>query len=131
MRGFTAVASRRALSAGTLLIFGGGLFLYQMTSLWLGPAGSREFHLSLTIPVIEDEFSEPTTSDVSLALGTLVVPDDAGSLAAPVPDRPSVAAGAHRRHVPASAPVASQPPATHPSAHPAPPTIVPKGDEAD
>ena len=126
---FTAVASRRTLSAGTLLFFGGGLALYQITSLVLGPAGGREFHLSLTIPVIEDELSEPKTSDFSLALGTLVAPDPAGPVSAPVADRSFGADGTHR--VPAPVRVASQPPATHPFAHPTPPTTVPKGDEAD
>lgn len=131
MPGFTAVAGRGALSAGTLLVFGGGLALYQMTSLVLGPAGSREFHLSLTIPVVEDELPERKTSDFSLALGTLVAPDPAGPASAPVADRSFVPAGAHRQRVPAPVPVASQSPATHPFAHPTPPTTVPKGDEAD
>ncbi len=130
MPGFTAVAGRRALSAVTLLVFGGGLALYQMTSLVLGPAGSREFHLSLTIPVVE-ELAEPKTSDVGLALRTLVAPGPAGPNSAPLPDRSFVAAGADRQRVPAPLPVASQPPATHPSAHPVPPTTVPKGDESD
>ncbi len=114
-----------------MLLFGGGFALYQITSLVLGPAGSRAFHLSLTIPVIEDELSELTTSDFSLALGTLVAPGPAGPVSAPVPARSFVAAGAHRQHVPAPLPVASQPRATHPSAHPVLPTTVPKGDEAD
>lgn len=131
MPGFTAVASRRTLSAGTLLLFGAGLALYQITSLVLGPAGSREFHLSLTIPVVEDELAELKTSDFSLALGTLVASDTAGPASAPVVDRSFVAAGAHRHRVPATVAVASQSPATLPSAHAAPPTIVPKGDEAD
>ncbi len=131
MRGFTAVASRRALSAGTLLVFGGGLALYQMTSLVLGPFGSRELHLSLTIPAIEDELSEPKTSGVNLAIGTLVGPGPAASVSVPstASDRASGAAGAHRRPAPTPLPV--QPAVTHPSSHPAPPTIVPKDDDAD
>ena len=131
MPGFTAVASPRTLSAGTLLLFGGGLVLYQITSLVLRPAGSREFHLSLTIPAVEEELSEPKTSDFSLALGTLGAPDPAAPASAPVADRSVVAAGAHRQRVPAPVPAASQPPATHPFAHPTPPITVPKGDEAD
>ncbi len=130
MPGFTAVAGHRALSAGTVLFFGGGFALYQITSLVLGPAASREFHLSLTIPDVE-ELAEPQTSDVGLALGTLVAPGAAGPNSAPVPDRSFVAAGAHRQRVPAPLPVASQPPATHPSAYPARPTTVPQDDEAD
>jgi len=53
MRGLLAVVGQRGLSAGTLLIAAGGLTLYQMTSLVLGPAGSRELHLSLAIPAVD------------------------------------------------------------------------------
>ena len=130
MPGFTVVAGRRALSAGTLLVFGGGLALYQMTSLVLGPAGSREFHLSLATPAVEDELSEPKASDLNLALGTLVAP----SLPASVSVRstgPSGAAGAHRQAAPAPVPIGAQAPPTHASALPRPPATGPKGDEED
>jgi hypothetical protein len=130
MPGFTAVASRRALSAGTLLVFGGGLALYQMTSLWLGPAGSREFHLSLTMPAVEEELSEPRTSDLNLALGTLVASRPAAS-ASVRSTGASGAAGAHRQAAPAPVPIGAQALPTHPSALPLPPATVPKGDKED
>lgn len=44
---------RHATSAGILLIFGAGLALYQLTSLALGPAGSRQIDLSVSIPGVE------------------------------------------------------------------------------
>ncbi len=133
MPGFTAVASRRALSAGTLLVFGGGLALYQMTSLVLGPAGSRELHLSLTIPAVEEELFEPATSNLNLGLGTLVGPGPAASvsLRSTARDRSSGVPALHRALAPVPVPVGSQPPATRPSGRPAPPTLVPEGHEAD
>ncbi len=126
MQAFTAVASRRALSAGTLLVFGGGLALYQMTSLVLGPAGSRELHLSLTIPAVEEELFEPTTSSVNLVLGTLVGPGPAVSVSLRYTARdPASGAPAARRPAP-PAPVAvtiGSQPATHPSGHPVAPIV--------
>jgi hypothetical protein len=54
-----AAATHRALSADALLAVGGGLALYQLTSLVLGPVGIRELHLSLTIPAADvDEPSD-------------------------------------------------------------------------
>lgn len=141
MQGLTAVASRRALSAGTLLVFGGGLVLYQMTSLVLGPAGSRQFHLSLSIPTVDqDELSEPITSSVNVALGTLVGPGPAASVAVRsiAWDR---AAGAPAIHGPATpqppVQVGFQPPAI--SSHPIAPIAgltdslanVRQGDDGD
>lgn len=133
MPGFTAVASRRILSAGTMLVFGGGLALYQMTSLVWGPAGSRDFHLSLSISAVEDELSEPNSGDFNLELGTLVAwgPAASGTAQLARPVRSSSAYGALRPAAPAPIPVASQSPAAHPSAHPVPPTTVPRGDEED
>jgi hypothetical protein len=133
MPGFTAVAGRRALSAGTLLVFGGGLALYQMTSLVLGPTGSREFHISLTIPAVEDEVSEPKISRVNLALGTLVAPGPAAPVSARSSgwDRAQGAAGEYRQAAPVPVPVGSLAPLAHPSSRPILPTTVPKGDEAD
>ena len=133
MPGFPAVASRRILSAGTLLVFGGGLAMYQMTSLVFGPAASRDFHLSLSIPAVEDELSEPNSGDFNLELGTLVAWGRAASGAAHSarPDRSSSGSSALRPAAPAPIPVASQSPAAHPSAHPVPPTTVPRGDEED
>ena len=85
MTAITAVASRRTLSAGTLLAVGGGVLLYQMTSLVLGPAGSRQLHVSLTIPAIEvNEPSLSLASGVNLVLGSLTAP-----ASAPVSGRPT------------------------------------------
>src|SRR5437764_10922884 len=73
MRGLLAVAGQRGLSAGTLLITAGGLTVYQMTSMVLGPAGSRELHLSLAIPAVDaDDVSEVATPGGSHALGMVV-----------------------------------------------------------
>ena len=71
MRGLNAVAGQRGLSAGTLLIAAGGLALYQMTSLVLGPAGSRELHLSLGIPAV-DEVSDAARPSGTHVLGAVV-----------------------------------------------------------
>ena len=80
MWGFTGVAGHRALSAGILLIAGGGLALYQMTSLVLGPGGSRELHISLTVPSADpDERAESWGNNH--ALGMVVAP--APSVTAP------------------------------------------------
>ena len=66
-----AAVRPRALSAATALAFGGGLALYQMTSLVLGPAGTRELHLSLSMPMVEaSERAEPVAPSADLALGS-------------------------------------------------------------
>src|SRR5437762_14214149 len=93
MRGLLAVAGQRGLSAGTLLIAAGGLTLYQMTSLVLGPAGSRELHLSLAIPAVDaDDVVGAATACGSHILG-LVVAVTPGSPATmwrrPAPPRPT------------------------------------------
>jgi hypothetical protein len=117
MWGFTGVAGHRALSAGTLLMAAGGLALYQMTSLVLGPAGSRELHLSLSIPVADpDERGESLASVRNLSLGTLDLPS-------PAPSARAATIHTHRGSStpagpPAAAPlppVAPQPPKTQPS----------------
>ena len=73
MRGLLAVSGQRGLSLGSLLIAVGGLTLYQMTSLVLGPAGSRELHLSLAIPAVDaDDVLEVATPSGSRALGMVV-----------------------------------------------------------
>ena len=70
---FTGVAGHRALSAGILLIAGGGLALYQMTSLVLGPGDSRQLHVSLTVPSADpDERAESWGNNH--ALGMVVAP---------------------------------------------------------
>lgn len=123
MSGPTGVTGHRGLRAGTLLIAAGGLALYQMTSLVLGPGGSRELHLSLSVPGVDaDERNESWTPSITLALGTLAGPAHAMSTRA----RSGVARGAEITPAaqPAVAPVrpvAPQPPSTHPSAPPVPP----------
>src|SRR5437763_1636457 len=106
MRGLLAVAGQRGLSAGTLLIAAGGLTLYQMTSLVLGPAGSRELHLSLAIPAVDaDDVSGAATPSGSHTLGMVVAISPASSptalrqaLLQPAQPRPTaVPAAAGRR----------------------------------
>ena len=123
MRAITGVASRRALSAGTLLVFVGGLALYQMTSLVLGPVGSREVHFSLTIPADEvEDLSEPFTSTANVVLGTRATQAAAavGAMTVFTPHRPKAASR------PQAAPAAPTPVAPTP-----PPTKRPKLDVGD
>ena len=111
MRGLLAVAGQRGLTTGTLLIAAGGLTLYQMTSLVLGPAGSRVLHLSLAIPAVDaDDFSEVATPSGSHTLGMVVAISPAPSptawrqeLRRPAPPSPTA--------TPATAPVFATPPA--------------------
>jgi hypothetical protein len=146
MSGLTGVTGHPALRGGTLLIAAGGLALYQMTSLVLGPGGSRQLHLSLSVPAADaDDQNESWAPSLTLALGTLAGPAQVSSTRA----RSGVAGG--RAITPAAAtpaaqpavapvrPVAPQPPATHPSLPPVPPIAgrpgplpgAPQGDEAD
>jgi hypothetical protein len=130
MRGLLAVAGQGGLSAGTLLIAAGGLALYQMTSMVLGPAGSRELHLSLAIPAVDaDEVSEAATPSGSHSLGTVVAITPAPS---PTALRPALLRPAQPRStaVPVPAPVVATPsalpvpsvsPAKHGHGHPQPP----------
>src|SRR5260370_28429787 len=75
MPGLAGVTGHRAYSAGTLLLAVGGLVLYQMTSLVLGPGGSRQLHLSLSVPGADtDERNESWAPSLTLALGTLAGP---------------------------------------------------------
>ena len=120
MPAITVAATGRGLSAGALLAFGGGLALYQLTSLVLGPAGSRELHLSLTIPAADvAEPSLPPASGATLVLGSLATPTPA-----PTPPHRSARPAAPRAAAPTSSPAispaapAATPPATHPSDKP-------------
>jgi hypothetical protein len=127
MWGFPGVAGHRALSAGTVLILGGGLVLYQMTSLVLGPSGCRQLDLSLTVPGADlEERSESWTSTKPVAIGTLAGPSRAASAPTPsVAHRGSATRAGHAAAPPVSVqPVASQAPTAHPSAPPAPPIAV-------
>src|ERR1700736_1266977 len=71
MWGSPGVAGHRVISAGTVLVVGAGLALYQMTSLVLGPGASRQPHLSLTVPAVDAaERTESWTSSGKLVLGS-------------------------------------------------------------
>jgi hypothetical protein len=120
MPAITAAATGRGLS-GALLAVGGGLALYQLTSLVLGPAGSRQLQLSLTIPAAEvAEPSLPPASGANLIIGSLATPTPAA------PHRASARPAAPRTAVPTPSPAISPsappatPPATHPSGKPKP-----------
>ena len=130
MRGLLAVAGQRGLSAGTLLITAGGLTLYQMTSLVLGPAGSRELHLSLAIPAVDaDDVSGTATRGGNHTLGMVVAITPAPSptalrqaLRQPAQPGPTaVPAAAPVLATPPALPVRSVPPAKHGHGHPQPP----------
>jgi len=114
MPAITVAATGRGLSAGALLAFGGGLALYH--SLVLGPAGSRELHLSLTIPAADvAEPSRPLASGAILVLGNLAAPTRA-----PTPPHRSARPAAPRAAAPTPSPAISPaaPAATPPAAHP-------------
>jgi hypothetical protein len=137
MSGFTGVSGHRTLSMGTLVIAGAVLALYQLTSLVLGPAGSRQLHLSLTVPAADsEEHIESWTSSGKLALGTLVAPAPAApawtrsvvahrasstpaGYVAPAPAAPVATPVPVATAVPVTAPV----PAPHPSGPPSPPIV--------
>ena len=126
MPGIIGGASRSAFSAAAVVL-GGGLGLYQMTSLVLGPAPSRQVHLSLAMPAIA--MSDPRVTETLVnhigTLATAAVPtaphQASGRSAAP---RSTVSAGPVAAPVAASPPalpVASPPPAKKGSGHSAPP----------
>ena len=132
MQGFSAVAERRAFSTGTLLIVAGGLALYQMTSLVLGPAGGRQLHLSLSLPAVEPDDRSESWSSANISLGTLapLAPAVSAQASSTVTHRASATTAGHKPAAPAtpvavtpSAPVVvtPQPPATQPAVHPTPP----------
>jgi hypothetical protein len=133
----SGVARGRALSTGTMLVFGGGLALYQMTSLVLGPVGSRQLQLSLTIPAVQvQDLSEPLTSSINVVLGTRAVPAAAVSGLTRVSAShraPSQSAVSRPKATPAAplsvAPVA--PPATQPSSHPLPSVVTDADSQPD
>ena len=76
----------QAFSVATVLVLGAGLALYQLTSLVLGPAGSRQLQLSLSIPAVEThDLSDPPAAS-SGVIGSLV-------RLVSVTSRPTVAAG--------------------------------------
>jgi hypothetical protein len=114
----------------------GGLALYQMTSLVLGPAGSRELHLSLAIPTVDaDELSDLLRPSVDQVLGMAVAATPIPSTTASRPalhraaqPRPTVAAVAPPIIATTPAlPVPSEPAARHRQGHAQPP----KQDDID
>jgi len=87
------LARGQAFSAAMVLILGCGLALYQMTSLMLGTAGSRQLDLSLSIPTVESrDFAEPLATKAGV-IGSLVTPLSAtsGSMAGRRIPQPSMA----------------------------------------
>jgi hypothetical protein len=130
MWGSPGVAGHRVISAGTVLVVGGGLALYQMTSLVLGPGGSRQLHLSLAVPAVDSqEGTESWTSSGKLVLGMLATPAPAArtstrsSVAHRVASTPAAsvaAAPGPAAPVASPVPVASPRPEPRPSEPPAP-----------
>ena len=130
MRGLLTVAGQRGLSAGTLLIAAAGLTLYQVTSLVLGPAGSRGLHLSLAIPAVDaDDVSGVAAPSGSHTLGIVVAIAPASSPTAwqpaqrrPTQPRPTaIPAAAPVVAIPPVLPVPSVPAVQHGHGHPPPP----------
>jgi hypothetical protein len=108
----------------------GGLALYQMTSLVLGPAGSRELHLSLAIPTVDaDELSQLVRPNVDQVLGMAVAATPTASATASrlalhraAQPRPTVPPAAAPIIAAAPAlPIPSEPAAKHGQGHPLPP----------
>jgi hypothetical protein len=128
MWGSPGVAGHRVISAGTVLVVGGGLALYQMTSLVLGPGGSRQLHLSLAVPAVDtQEPTESWTSGGKLVLGMLAPPAPAVRAAARslvahrVASTPAASvAAAPAAPLASPVPVASPRPEPRPSEPPAP-----------
>jgi hypothetical protein len=104
----SAAIGHRAISAATALAFGGGLALYQLTSLVLVPSGPRQLHLSLSVPSPDRmDRADPVASDTRLVLGRL-----APAVKPAATGRP--AARVHR--------IAAHP-TPRPSDHPRPPVV--------
>ena len=128
MRGLPTVAGYQALSAGTVLIAAGGLALYQMTSLVLGPAQARELPVSLTIPTVDaDRLPETVGPGASHILGMAVAPTPSATPSRQAQHRlaqPQAIATPNPAPIvatPTAHPVASEPPSKHKQRHPKPP----------
>lgn len=104
----------RAVSAGTLLLVGCGLVLYQMTSLVLAPQAIRQINLSMSVPAVnEDDLGAPLGGDITVVLGevaAIIAPNPPMPAAHLLPVRPIPVV----RHpaTPVALPVVSTPPAT-------------------
>jgi len=67
----TAAVGHRTVSVATALVVGGGLALYQMTSLVLGPVGTRQLQVSLDIPALDRNDGPDPAAGSSVVLGSL------------------------------------------------------------
>jgi hypothetical protein len=77
----TAAIQPKAVSAGMLLLVGAAFIMAQLTSLVLGPAPSRQLHLSLTLPAVDlEEGPNSLGGQFDAVLGAVVA-------AVPVPAR--------------------------------------------
>jgi len=124
----SAAIGHRAISAATALVFGGGLALYQMTSLVLVPSGPRQLHLSLSVPSLDRiDRADPVALNGSLVLGSLAPAVKPAATGRPAPRVHRTAGRPAPSPAPASpasgtvtvSPVAT--PAPRPSDHPRPP----------
>jgi hypothetical protein len=125
-----AAVGHRALPAATTLIFGGGLAVYQMTSLVLGPPATRQLQLSLTIPALaRNDRTQPVASNVMLVLGSSAMvgtPSPGVGIATPRRRIAATHASAVAPSPPASLAVTASPVATpgpRPSDHPCRPVV--------
>jgi len=135
------LARGQAFSAATVLILGCGMALYQLTSLMLGTAGSRQLDLSLSVPTVEPrDFAEPLATKAGV-IGSLVTPLSAtsGSMAGHRIPQPSMAHPTTTTLTPV--PVVALPsvvtgpaaalPTAHPVGRPLPVATVPQPERAD
>jgi hypothetical protein len=67
----TPAVGHRMVSVATALVFGGAFGLYQMTSLVLGPVGTRQLHVSLDIPALDRNDGPDPVASGSVVLGSL------------------------------------------------------------
>ena len=136
------MAKPQAFSAATLLILGSGLALYQMTSLMLGPAGSRQLDLSLSLPTLEThELGESPASGA--VIGNLVIPVPLASSSTTVPAHRATSRTAAPPKTTSVAPVPVVPPPSvvtvppvapqdaHPERHPLPVVAAPQPERDD
>ena len=129
-----------AFTAATLLILGSGLALYQITSLMLGPVGSRQLELSLTIPTVETHDLAPAATggvignlviSVSLASRSTSVPAYRTSSRSVASPKPTWVAPTPPVAPPAAVTVPpGAPPTAHPEQHPLP-VVVPQPERDD
>jgi len=134
------LARHQAFTAATLLILGSGLALYQITSLMLGPVGSRQLELSLTIPTVETHDLAPAATggvignlviSVSLASRSTSVPAYRTSSRSAAPPKTTLLAPRPLVAPPAVVTVPSAaPPTAHPERHPLP-VVVPQPERDD